>query len=179
VSALVGVVASASQEMKRFLWVLATASVFLSVVTAGAAPPRRGEFVVGKTLAGIRLGMTKEQVLDAWGARHGVCTSCPRETWYFNYTAFAPQGAGVAFRRDHVVHVFTVWRPTGWRTAEGLTLGAPASDVARLYGSLDRRQCTFYYALLKPTKRAQSVFYVFRDKVWGFGLIPPNASPCL
>ena len=48
-----------------------------------------------------------------------------------------------------------------------------------LFGSLDRRECTFYYALLKPSKRAQSVFYVFRDRVWGFGLIKPNASPCL
>jgi hypothetical protein len=168
--------------MRRVALHSALAALVLSALLAlpaAGAPPKRGDFVPGKSLGGIRLGMTKQQVLAAWGERHGVCTSCPRETWYYNYAAFAPEGTGVAFARGRVVHVFTVWRPAGWRTPEGLVLGAPASDVSRLYGSLDRRQCTFYYALLKPTRGAQSVFYVFRDKVWGFGLIPPNASPCL
>jgi hypothetical protein len=36
-----------------------------------------------------------------------------------------------------------------------------------------------YHALLKPGKPVESVFYVFRDKLWGFGLILKNASPCL
>jgi hypothetical protein len=162
-----------------------TAGALIAVVAlvlalpASGAPPQRGDFVPAKSLGGVRLGMTKPQVVQAWGPRHGVCTNCPHETWYFNYAPFAPQGAGVVFMRDHVVHVFTIWRPTGWGTPEGLSLGAPASDVSRLYGSLDRRQCSFYYALLKPAKGAQSVFYVFRDRVWGFGLIPPAASPCL
>lgn len=146
---------------------------------ASASAPRGGEFDPAQALGGVSLGMTKEQVLDVWGERHGVCKLCPEETWYFNYDPFTPQGTGVVFRRGRVTHVFTVWQPEGWRTREGLALGAPASDVSRLYGSLDRRQCTFYYALLKPTGSAQSVFYIFRDKVWGFGLIRPNASPCL
>jgi hypothetical protein len=146
---------------------------------AAGAPPKRGEFVPGKSLAGIRLGMTRQEVAAAWGMGHGVCRGCPRETWYFNYRPFTPQGAGVVFERGRVAHAFTVWRPVGWKTPEGLTLGDPASEVARVYGSLDRRQCTFYYALLKPAKRVESVFYVFRDQVWGFGLIRSNASPCL
>src|SRR5947208_9891729 len=166
--------------MKRFLFVLATVSFVLSAVTAStAAPAQRGEFVPGASLGGVRLGMTKQQVLDAWGKDHGVCVECPRETWYYNYKPFTPQGVGVAFERDRVAHVFTVWRPAGWKTPQGLVLGAPVSDVSRHFGSLDRRECTFHYALLKPSKRAQSVFYVFRDRVWGFGLIKPNASPCL
>jgi hypothetical protein len=123
--------------------------------------------------------MTPAQVLKAWGKRHGVCRTCGDRTWYFNYRPFTPEGAGVVFRRGRVVHVFTVWRPSGWKTPEGLVLGAPASDASRTYGSLDRRPCTGYHALLKPGKRVESVFYVFRDKVWGFGLIPKNASPCL
>lgn len=123
--------------------------------------------------------MTQEQVLQAWGKRHGVCHKCLDRTWYFNYRPFTPEGAGVVLRRGRVVHVFTVWRPSGWRTPEGLVLGAPASDVPRVYGSLDRRPCTNYYALLKPAQRVESVFYVFRDKVWGFGLILKNGSPCL
>jgi len=144
-----------------------------------AAPPDPARFDVGASLGGVRIGMTGSEVLEAWGKRHGVCRSCPDRTWYFNYTPFMPQGSGVVFREGRVAHVFTVWRPPGWRTAEGLALGAPASDVSRIYGSLDRRPCTGYHALLKPGKRADSVFYVFRDKVWGFGLTLPNASPCL
>jgi hypothetical protein len=123
--------------------------------------------------------MAPAQVLQAWGERHGVCRECLDRTWYFNYQPFFPEGAGVVFRRGRVVHVFTVWRPSGWKTPEGLVLGAPSSDVSRMYGSLDRRPCTGYHALLKPGKRVESVFYVFRDKVWGFGLILKNASPCL
>ena len=53
----------------------------------------------------------------------------------------------------------------------GLFLAADASDVARIYGSLDKRQCAGYEALLLPGKKVTSVFYVFQDKVWGFGLM--------
>jgi hypothetical protein len=146
---------------------------------AAAAPPDHAKFIPGESLGGVKIGMTREQVRSAWGDRHGVCRKCARMTWYFNYAPFTPQGAGVVFRHGRVVHVFTVWRPSGWKTPEGLTLGDPASDVSRLYGSLDRRDCTGYYALLKPGKRVDNVFYVFRDKVWGFGLTLRDGSPCL
>jgi hypothetical protein len=158
---------------------IAGVAAIATIAPSTAAPPQRAEFVPGKSLAGVRLGMTKQEVVAAWGKRHGLCRNCPAETWYFNYRPFRPQGSGVVFARGRVVHVFTVWSPSGWRTTEGLVLDAPASEVSRVYGSLDRRQCTFYYALLKPGKRAQSVFYVFRDRVWGFGLTRPDASPCL
>jgi len=158
---------------------LATLAAVAVIPASTAAPPNGADFVPGKSLAGVSLGMTKAQVLAAWGKRHGVCRACRRETWYFNYRAFTPEGAGVVFQRGKVVHAFTVWRPTGWRTPTGLVLGAPVSDVSRHYGSLDRRQCTLYYALLAPGKRAQSVFYVFRDRLWGFGLTRASASPCL
>ena len=172
-------VASAARMSKRLVSLLAGAFALVSIVSASAAPPRHAEFLPAKSLAGVRLGMTRQDVLAAWGKRHGVCRDCPHETWYFNYRPFTPEGAGVVFERGRVVHVFTVWRPAGWRTPEGLVLGARASEVSRIYGALDRRQCTFYYALLKPGKRTQSVYYVFRDHLWGFGLTRPNASPCL
>jgi hypothetical protein len=165
--------------LKRSLWLLAGAVLALPALSASAAPPKHADFVPAKSLAGVRLGMTKREVLSAWGRRHGVCRSCPHETWYFNYRPFTPEGAGVVFEHGRAVHAFTVWRPAGWRTPAGLVLGAPVSEVSRHYGSLDRRQCTFYYALLAPGKRVQSVFYVFRDRVWGFGLMRVNASPCL
>jgi hypothetical protein len=153
--------------------------VALAVPTAAAAPPRTGEFAPGKSLGGVSLGMTTSEVVATWGGRHGVCRSCPEPTWYFNYRPFEPQGTGVVLAGKQVAHVFTVWRPTGWKTPEGLVLGAAASDVSRLYGSLDERRCASYDALLLPGRRVTSVFYVFRDKVWGFGLIRPGDSPCL
>jgi hypothetical protein len=123
--------------------------------------------------------MSQDAVLAAWGDQHGVCKDCGARTWYFNYKPFDPQGTGAIFDKGKVTQAFTVWRPTGWRTPEGLFLGADASDVARIYGSLDKRLCTGYEALLLPDKQVTSVFYVFRDKVWGFGLMKPDTSPCL
>jgi hypothetical protein len=158
---------------------IALVAALVLALPAGGAPPSHARFELEKSLGGVRIGMTGAQVRAAWGHRHGVCRGCSHTTWYFNYAPFTPQGAGVVLDQGRVVHVFTVWRPSGWKTAEGLTLGDPASDVSRLYGSLDRRPCTGYYALLKPGKRVDNVFYVFRDKVWGFGLTLPDASPCL
>jgi hypothetical protein len=164
----------------RALWISLAAALAAAVVpSSAAAPPKRGEFVPGQSLGGVTLGMTKKQVLAEWGQRHGVCRSCPRETWYFNYEPFTPEGTGVVFERGHVVHVFTVWQPQGWRTPEGLELGDPSSEASRVYGALDRRLCTRYHALLDPGPSVRSVYYVFEDEIWGFGLTEPDASPCL
>ena len=163
----------------RALGALVVAACVALAVPATAAPPRAGLFVPGESLGGVRLGMTEKEVLKAWGAQHGVCKDCETKTWYFNYRPFEPQGTGVTFENGRVAQAFTVWRPIGWKTPEGLFLAADSSDVSRFYGSLDKRQCVRYEALLLPGKKVTSVFYVFRDKVWGFGLMKPGASPCL
>lgn len=156
------------------------APLFLALAApAAAALPERGVLVPGRSLAGVEVGMTQAQVTKVWGARHGKCRDCRRPTWYFNSSPFQPEGAGVIFERERVAYVFTVWRPDGWRTTRGLRLGAPAAEIARTYGPLDRQSCTLYYALVRPGLRAQTVFYVFRDRLWGFGLTVPDASPCL
>jgi hypothetical protein len=144
-----------------------------------ASAPDRGLFVPGESLGSVRIGMTKAAVADAWGTRHGVCRSCPHETWYFNYKPFLPEGVGVVFERGRVTHAFTVWQQEGWRTPEGLSIGEPAADIARTYGPLDRRRCVRYGALVQPGLRAQTVYYMFENEVWGFGLTVPDASPCL
>ena len=54
-------------------------------------------------LGGVRIGMTKQEVQARWGTSFGRCRGCTRETWYFNYRPFDPQGAGVSFARGRVV----------------------------------------------------------------------------
>jgi hypothetical protein len=141
--------------------------------------PERGFFIPGESLGGVRIGMTKATVASAWGSRHGVCRSCPHEIWYFNYKPFLPEGVGIVFERGRVTHAFTVWQPEGWRTPEGLLVDGPAADIARTYGPLDRRECGRYNALVEAGLEAQTVYYVFENEVWGFGLTVPDASPCL
>jgi hypothetical protein len=123
--------------------------------------------------------MTRAQVKAAWGTNFGRCRNCARVTWYFNYRPFTPQGAGVVFVRGRVVHVFTIWQPAGWRTTSGLALGAREGQVMQEYGELRRRACRGYDALLLAGPAAQSVFYIHDGTLWGFGLTPPEAFPCL
>jgi hypothetical protein len=161
----------------RAVAVLAAALVLAA--PAVAAPPARGVLVPGESLGGVRLGMTKAQVREAWGSAYGRCRGCFLDTWYFNYRPFAPQGAGVAFQRGRVSRVFTLWQPPGWRTTKGLALGASQGEVTRTYGALAERLCSGYTALVMPRRRAQTVFYVDEGTLWGFGLTRPGSSPCV
>jgi hypothetical protein len=160
---------------------LAAALVLAPVAAAPAssAPPERGLFVPGVSLGGVELGMTKREVVRVWGARHGVCRSCAREIWYFNLRPFEPEGAGAVFRRGRVAHVFTLWRPEGWRTVDGLALGADEEEIGAGLAVLHERPCRGYTAVLASGPSAVSAFYLYRGRVWGFGLIPPGGNPCL
>jgi hypothetical protein len=153
--------------------------VALAATPAASAPPRAGLFVPGKSLGGVSLGMTQADVLRAWGERHGVCRDCPQPTWYFNYRPFEPQGAGVVFERRRVVRVFTVWRPDGWRSASGLVLGDDAGKVSELEGPYREERCRNYKALVARTGKVESVFYVFHERLWAFGLMRTGSSPCI
>jgi hypothetical protein len=165
--------------MQHKLVRLALVAGALSVAAPAAALPEVGVLRPGESLASVRLGMTKAQVLRQWGARHGVCRECERTTWYFTYRRFAPEGAGVAFRRGRVVHVFTVWKPAGWRTDDGLVLGADANDVTRAYPALERIACGRYHALVLPARRAVTAFYILDEQLWGFGLMRSRGAACL
>ena len=105
------------------LLVSLVALVVLSAPAARAAPAREGVFVFGHSLGGVGVGMKKARVLREWGKRHGVCRNCRRATWYFNFSKFMPQGAGVVLAAGRVVHVFTIWKPSNWQTEQGLELG--------------------------------------------------------
>ena len=145
---------------------------------AFAAPPGAGVLVPGRSLGGVELGDTQAEVERRWGRAYGVCRGCERETWYFNYYAFQPRGAGVELRDGRVAAVFTLYQPLGWRTSRGLALGDPVARVTSLYGALFRRECVGYYALTLRHGRTTTAFYVLEDRLWAFGLSSPGIPLC-
>lgn len=153
------------------------AAVLVVAAPAAAKPPAAGLFVPGKSLGGLRLGMTPAQVRAAWGPDYGRCRSCRNPTWYYNYAAFQPKGAGVEFRGGRVAAVFTLWAPAAWRTPKRLRIGDPATRVTQLYGALPELHCGGYDALTIPG-RATTAFYVKDDKVYGFGLSRAGVPVC-
>jgi hypothetical protein len=156
------------------------AAALVLVLPAAAEPPTGGTFAPGVSLAGVGLGFSHAEVIDAWGAVHGVCRDCEEPTWYVNERPFQPQGVGVVFEGGgQVVHVFTVWQPEGWSTPESLELGAPAGDIGATYGELAEIDCGDYVALVDNDPEATSAFYVYEDEVWGFGLLRRGREPCL
>jgi hypothetical protein len=146
---------------------------------AVAAAPAEGVFVPGESLGGLGLGLTKAEVRKRWGSRFGLCRNCARSTWYFNLKPFEPQGAGVEFRRHRVARVFTVWRPLGWHTDDGLELGVQLDELREAVPGLEVRRCDGYEAYLTETGGSTSVYYVYRGRLWGFGLMSQRLSPCL
>jgi hypothetical protein len=154
------------------------ALTFVLAVPAAAAPPGAGILVPGHSLGGIELGATRAAVERSWGRAYGMCQNCRRETWYFNYYAFEPRGAGVELERGRVVAVFTIYSPGGWRTTRGLSLGDPASRIGSFYGPLARVACRGYEALVLRRSGAVTAFYVLDDRLWGFGLSRPGLPLC-
>jgi hypothetical protein len=151
-------------------------AVALAAVALGL--PQHGVVVPGHSFAGMKLGATKAHVRAAWGRRSGRCRNCSQATWYFTYREFQPQGAGVAFLHNRATSFFTLWAPRGWRTNRGLTIGDPEVNVAVKYGYLPRVECGTYAALVLRRGRVDTQFYIYRRKVWGFGISPAGAPPC-
>jgi hypothetical protein len=158
---------------------VAALAALVLAASASAALPKAGVVAPGQSLGGIRIGMTKAEVESRWGLRYGHCRSCERETWYFTYRPFTPEGAAVVFERRRVVFAYTIWQPEGWRTAGGLVLGAAEAEVARSIGALPRVDCVAYSAYVEPGKRAETVYYVAEGELWSLGLKRPGEYPCL
>jgi hypothetical protein len=156
----------------------AIAAALFFAVPAAAAPPTAGVLVPGRSLGGIELGATEAEVERRWGRAYGVCRGCAAKTWYFNYFAFQPRGAGVELRRGRVAAVFTLYQPPGWRTTRGLVLGDSVAHVTSVYGALVRRECGGYAVLVLPGRGATTGFYVLDDRLWAFGLFRPGLPLC-
>jgi hypothetical protein len=143
---------------------------FVVCMPAAAAPPGAGVLVPGRSLGGIELGATKAAVERAWGRAYGVCRSCVRETWYFNYYAFQPAAIGVEFERGRVVALYTLYSPPGWRTPGGAVLGGRIDDVRAIHPAATRVQCVGYFALRLRRGGSHTVFYGLGDRLWAFAL---------
>ena len=135
--------------------------------------------VPGRSLGGVSLGATKAQVEAAWGRAYGRCRGCDAETWYFNYYAFQPKGAGVSFRDGRAVSLFTLWQPAGWRTTKGLVLGESVARVTSVYGPLSRRECGSYYLLELPRGASVTSFVVVNEQLFGFIVRRKSERACI
>jgi hypothetical protein len=163
--------------MRRSLLVLLAALGLAAAATA--APPRKGIFAPGRSLGGLRLGMTPAQVRAAWGSSFGRCHGCPQPTWYYTYRRYHPHGAAVEFRRGRVDAVFTLWAPANWKTTKGLYIGDNVDRVPGLYGQLAQTNCPGnYYALTIPTPGGVNALYVVNEKIFGFALLSFRAAVC-
>ena len=100
------------------------------------------------------------------------------ETWYFNYYAFQPKGAGVSFRDGRAVALFTLWQPADWHTTKGLELGESVARVTAVYGPLTRRECGSYYLLELPQGAAVTSFVVVYERLFGFLLRRKSEPAC-
>jgi hypothetical protein len=157
---------------------LVAAVALTGPAVAAARLPAEGILVPGESLGGIRVGMTKAAVRSTWGRSFGRCRSCGLETWYYTYRTFQPQGAAVALERGRAQLVYTLWQPSGWRTARGLALGAAESDVTGAVRGATRRECDGYVALIQRGRSADSIYYLVDGGLWGFGLTRSGFPPC-
>jgi hypothetical protein len=150
------------------------ALALVAVVASTGSLPKAGTLAPGRSLGGVRLGETQAQVRADLGRFYGICGSCTTPTWYFTYGTWTRSGLAVELLRGRVSAVYTVWQPSGWHTAAGLTLGAPRAQVVNTVPFV----CPGYDALVRDARGIRTVYYVVEDKVWGFGLMHARANPC-
>ena len=163
--------------MSRALACAAVAALCLSPAAA-AALPQPGSLVPGRSLAGVHLGEPAAGVRASLGQRYGVCQGCARTTWYFTYRPFEQRGLAVELTHGRVSAVYTLWQPEGWRAPHGLQLGAVQAQVTKLAGALIPVTCTGYEALVSDAHDGRTAYYIVDGKLWGFGLLQAQESPC-
>lgn len=179
---------------------LSVAAVLVaSVAVAGTARaagviPQHGVFVVGKTIAGVGLGFTEAQVKAHWGSGYSVCTAKPlcsaaQPVWLYEYQLGEPLGVAVRFRDGKSASVFTLGavgvQPLsaggggGWKTAEGLHITDPISDIYSFYAAATiQTNCLFYGAISMRQHGVTSSFYTASGTVYGFALTAPGEPIC-
>jgi hypothetical protein len=182
--------------LARFLSVAAL--VAASVVLAGPANagviPQHGVFIVGKSIAGVGLGFTQAQVKAHWGSGYTICTAKPlcsttQPVWLFEYQIGEPLGVAVRFRNGKTVSVFTLGavgvQPLsaggggGWKTAQGLHITDPVSNIYSFYsGATIQTNCILYGAISMKSDGVTSSFYTSSGTIYGFALTAPGEPIC-
>jgi len=147
-------------------------------VPAVAGLPLAGTLAPGRSLGGIRLGETSHAVRAALGRGFGVCNDCLRPTWYFTYKPLDAHGLAVEFVHRRVVAIYTLWKPKGWHSTNGLRLGASPLQVHNRAGRLRTITCDGYDALVADRPGSRTAYFVYRGSLWGFGLFLANWSRC-
>ena len=147
--------------------------------------PTIGIFKPGKTLAGVGLGFTQTQVTAALGKNYSVCTTklatvlCREPVWLFEYAHGEPLGLAVKLHGGKVVAVFTLGAIPGWKTAEGLKIYDPVSNIYKLYPKATiYTKCIGFEAFSMRTGNVTSSFYQASGVIYGFALTAPFESPC-
>ena len=120
--------------------------------------------------AGISLGATQTKVKTRWGGRYINCikSPCNDPTWLYFYPTGEPVGAGVRFKNDKVVAVFTLGATPGWKSTEGIKIADPASKVYDFYGNPKYTKCIGYEALSLTRSGVTTSFYLTSGVVYGF-----------
>jgi len=147
--------------------------------SAGALPTR-GLLVVGKSLGGINLGATQAMVSKRWGNRYTNCTKspCSDPTWLYFYPSGEPVGAGVRFKNNKAVAIFTLGATPGWKSTEGIKVADPISKLYDYYGSPKYTKCIGYEAYSLTKNGVVTSFYSTSGVVYGFAITVPGLSVC-
>jgi hypothetical protein len=156
--------------------------------------PQHGIFVVGKTLAGVGLNYTQTQVKMRWGSGFTLCTAAPLCTvaspvWLYTYETGEPLGVAVRFRNGKTDAVFTLGAVGvnslssggggGWKTAEGLHITDPISNIYSFYAAATiDTNCSFYSAISMRQGNVTSSFYTSSGTVYGFALTAAGVPIC-
>jgi hypothetical protein len=163
------------------LLALAAPAAALAGEHRDAALPVRGVLVSGLSLGGVSLGDSPADVRATWGSEFTACTTCATTTWFFFY-ATKTVGAAVTFdRTDHVVAVFTLGSPFGWRTEKGLPVGAEIHSLTAMYPTTEMayKACTGYSAVSARKGSTVTSIYTQAENVYGFALTAPGQPVCV
>jgi hypothetical protein len=113
-----------------------------AVAVARLPHPRTTLIVPGKSLAGVKLDMTKSQVFHLWGSTGCMAGFC---TWQAPGNPGHAERATVSFADGKVIQVtinagtsgtnekFTPGQLSKWKTAKNIHLGSVKSAVKRAY----------------------------------------------
>jgi hypothetical protein len=141
---------------RKFVLAL-TASVIVAVVSvtvAGARStnfPVKGLIVPGRSIGGIALGMTEQQVEQRWGHNFYVCTKCGSNlVWLYEYPGSEPLGAGIKFNVP----------------ASGGATVTPVTPTAKT-GSKTPTTTTSAPPKLNPAAKVVAVFTLGSPTGWG------------